>query len=113
MPDASAPKPKTAKPKAVAASKRAAVPVKHVSPEATEEAAKNGEVKAAPIDTDEKPPEPSAVDRAEDSLDEVGRQIGRLFVGVTRRLTKAAAVAREEMEDLWAEAQSIRRGDTK
>jgi hypothetical protein len=53
-----------------------------------------------------------AVDRAEDQLDEMGRVVGSFLSAVGRRLNKAAAVAREELEDLWAEAQSIRRGDT-
>jgi hypothetical protein len=56
---------------------------------------------------------PSAVDRAEDTLDELGKKVGTLFASATTRLRKAAAVGREELEDLWAEAQSIRRGDTK
>jgi hypothetical protein len=45
---------------------------------------------------DAKPPE--------DRLEDWGRRVGRF-------LASAAARAREEAEDIWAEAQSIRRGE--
>jgi hypothetical protein len=43
-------------------------------------------------------------DRAEQALEEFGRRIGRF-------LASAGARAREEAEDIWAEAQSLRRGE--
>lgn len=42
--------------------------------------------------------------RAEQVLEEWGGRVGSL-------LASAAARAREEAEDIWAEAQSIRRGE--
>ena len=45
---------------------------------------------------DTKPPE--------ETLEEWGRRIGRF-------IASAASRAREEAEDMWAEAQSIRRGE--
>lgn len=43
-------------------------------------------------------------ERAEQRLEDFGRRMGRF-------LASAAARAREEAEDIWAEAQSIRRGE--
>ena len=40
----------------------------------------------------------------EDSLEQWGRRVGRFVAG-------AAARVREEAEDIWAEAQSVRRGE--
>jgi hypothetical protein len=59
------------------------------------------------------PPTAKALDRAEDTLDELGKKVGGVLAGAMTKLRRAAAVTREEFEDLWAEAQSIRRGDTK
>jgi hypothetical protein len=42
--------------------------------------------------------------RPEQKLEDLGRRVGRF-------LASAAARAREEAEDMWAEAQSIRRGE--
>ena len=53
------------------------------------------------------------VNRAEDMLDDVGGKIGGFLATASKSLQRVAAVAREEVEDLWAEVQSIRRGDTK
>jgi hypothetical protein len=61
----------------------------------------------------QKPQASAPVDRAEDVLDEVGKKLGGLLSVASNKLRKAAAVAKEEVEDLWAEAQSIRRGDIK
>jgi hypothetical protein len=46
----------------------------------------------------------SANERAEQFVEEWGRRIGRFFAS-------AAARTRGEAEDIWAEAQSIRRGE--
>ena len=49
--------------------------------------------------------------RAEELLDRMGQRLGQLASLVALRLLKAAALVREEAEDVWAEAQSIRRGE--
>ncbi len=41
---------------------------------------------------------------AERTLEDWGRRVGHLFAS-------AAAQVREEAEDIWAEAQSVRRGE--
>lgn len=43
-------------------------------------------------------------ERAEELLEDWGKRVGRF-------LASAAARAREEAEDIWAEAQSIKRGE--
>ena len=52
----------------------------------------------------EKNGQPNASQRAETTLEDVGRKAGRF-------LAVAFARVREEAEDMWAEAQSIRRGE--
>ena len=52
-----------------------------------------------------------ATERAEETLDQVGERLGVFAAAVGHRLRKAAALAREEAEDILAEAQSIRRPD--
>ncbi len=53
------------------------------------------------------PPSSLPAARAEELLDRlIGQLSGLAFVG-GQRLRKAAAVAREEAEDIWAEAQQI------
>jgi hypothetical protein len=47
---------------------------------------------------------PGAADRVEKTLEDAGRKTGRF-------LAAAFARAREEAEDMWAEAQSIRKGE--
>jgi hypothetical protein len=42
--------------------------------------------------------------RVENTLEDVGRKTGRF-------LAAAVARAREEAEDIWAEAQSVRKGE--
>lgn len=48
-------------------------------------------------------------ERAEVVVDQLGERLGRLFNTVSLQLRKAAARTREEAEDIWAEAQAIRR----
>ena len=50
----------------------------------------------------------SATARAEAMVDGAGAQLGTLATVVSRQLRRAAALAREEAEDMWAEAQQIR-----
>lgn len=53
--------------------------------------------------------EPVATARAEGMLDGAGERVGHFAALAGQRLRTAAALAREEMEDLWAEAQHLRR----
>ncbi len=52
-----------------------------------------------------------AAARAEDTVDRAGERIGQLSVLLGHRLRVFAARAREEAEDIWAEARSMRRTD--
>jgi hypothetical protein len=51
------------------------------------------------------------LDRAEEFMDQVGQRVGFFTSAVGLYLFRAAAHAREAAADLWAEAQSIRRGE--
>ena len=53
--------------------------------------------------------ERSATERADELLNRVGWTIGLFGSMIGMRLARVAAFAREEAEDMWAEAQSIRR----
>ena len=50
-----------------------------------------------------------AAERAEETLDRLGERLGVLAGDVSARLRKSTAFAREEAEDIWAEAQHLRR----
>ena len=52
-----------------------------------------------------------ATERAEETLDQAGERLGVFAATVGQRLRKAVALAREEAEDILAEAQSLRRKD--
>ncbi|HSH39115.1 MAG TPA: hypothetical protein VK993_10040 [Chthoniobacterales bacterium] len=47
--------------------------------------------------------------RAEEVVDRLGERLGYFFSQLSRRAEWAIARAREEAEDIWAEAQEIRR----
>ena len=49
-----------------------------------------------------------AMERAEELVDRVGQRAGPLASLVGQRILRAAALARETVEDIWAEAQSAR-----
>ena len=49
---------------------------------------------------------PNGTEKVQNKLEDVGRKTGRF-------LAVAFARAREEAEDLWAEAQSVRKGERK
>lgn len=51
-----------------------------------------------------------ATERAEELADRMGQRLGYVTTLVGLRIRKTAARAREEAEDMWAEAQSIRGG---
>ena len=52
-----------------------------------------------------------ATERAEELADRMGQRFGLVAAHVGLRLRRMAALAGEEAEDVWAEAQSIRRRD--
>ncbi len=51
----------------------------------------------------------SAMERAEELVDRMGQRAGALASLAGLRVRKLAARAREEAEDVWAEAQTVRR----
>lgn len=54
-----------------------------------------------------------ATERAEETLDRVGERMGVFAAAVGHQFRKAVALTREEAEDIWAEAQSLRQKDPK
>jgi len=56
--------------------------------------------------------EPTPTERAEEQLNRWGETVGRVAAMVGMRVVRAAAFAREEAEDMWAEAQAIRHRQT-
>jgi hypothetical protein len=51
-----------------------------------------------------------ATRRAEEMIDRMGERIGHYAAQLGHHLLRFTARAREEVEDIWAEAQNIRRG---
>ena len=49
-----------------------------------------------------------AMQRAEELVDRLGEQVGQYVSAFGHNILKWAARAREEAEDIWAEAQAIR-----
>ena len=49
------------------------------------------------------------MERAEELVDRLGQRAGQMGSELSQRLLRLAARAREEAEDIWAEAQSMRR----
>ncbi len=56
-------------------------------------------------------PERPAEERAEELVDRVGQTMTHWAGLAALRILKVTALAREAAEDVWAEAQSIRRGE--
>jgi hypothetical protein len=54
----------------------------------------------------------SEMERAEEMVDRLAERVSHFTSVWGRKLLRLAARAREEAEDIWAEAQSIRRGET-
>ena len=54
-------------------------------------------------------PRRPATERAEELVDRVGESVGNFASLAGWRILKVAAFVREEAEDVWAEAQSVRR----
>jgi hypothetical protein len=57
------------------------------------------------------PPPNETVQRAEVVVDQLGQRLGHFLSIAGQQLRKVAARTREEAEDIWAEAQNIRRGE--
>ena len=57
-------------------------------------------------------PRRPATERAEELVDRMGESLGHFASLAGLRLLKVAALAREEAEDVWAEAQSVRRAQS-
>ncbi len=53
--------------------------------------------------------EASAMERAEEMVDRIAEKVGQYTSIFGRQLLRLGARAREELEDMWAEAQEIRR----
>ena len=54
----------------------------------------------------------TATARAEELVDRMGEGVGHLASLAGWRILRAAAFVREEAEDVWAEAQSVRRAQS-
>jgi hypothetical protein len=54
-------------------------------------------------------PSESDLARAEEMVDRAGEAVGTWMARLNREILKSAARAREELEDIWAEAQSLRK----
>lgn len=52
------------------------------------------------------------VARAEELVDQLSQTVGTYVSKLGLEIIRRAALAREEAEDMWAEAQSIRRGES-
>jgi hypothetical protein len=50
-----------------------------------------------------------AAERAEQMVDQWGARLGELAAAAEQQILKAAAYAREDLEDIWAEAREIQR----
>jgi hypothetical protein len=55
----------------------------------------------------------SNVDRAHVLADQIGSKVAAFTLTLGFKLARASAVVRETVQDVWAEAQSIRRGTKK
>ena len=51
---------------------------------------------------------PAATARAEELVSRAGALLGAMTAGTSEHVQQAAALAREEAEDIWAEAQQLR-----
>ena len=69
---------------------------------------------AAREEGDGAPPKPSqrpVMERAEELADHLGDRVGHFASLIGYKIMQWTARAREELEDIWAEAQRIRRGN--
>ncbi len=61
--------------------------------------------------TPSQPAEPDRVQRAEEMVDHIAERVSDFTSRWGRRVVRVFARIKEEAEDMWGEAQSIRRGD--
>jgi len=80
-----------------------------------EEADNLGQPGTSPVEKPESPPSTRAeergkpaTERAEELVDQLGHRIGHLAALTIVQFQRATARGREEVEDMWAEAQNIR-----
>jgi hypothetical protein len=71
----------------------------------------NGRADQAPAESLDGADGRSSTERAEEIVDRVAERVSELTSVWGRKLLRLAARAREEAEDIWAEAQVIRRGE--
>lgn len=57
------------------------------------------------------PEQQAAFERAEEIVDRATQRLGHYASLAKHQIARLAARAREEAEDMWAEAQSLRHGD--
>jgi hypothetical protein len=76
----------------------------------------SGDAKAATGLGNEKPASTNGemrsaqMERAEELVDQLAERLAKFTSGFGRKILRLGARAREEAEDIWAEAQNIRRG---
>jgi hypothetical protein len=70
----------------------------------------NAQGPAGPEQGNATPTDPSQVDRAQEMANRIGSAVASFTLTWGWKLARAGAVIRESVEDVWAEAQSIRRG---
>jgi hypothetical protein len=76
-----------------------------------ETAQRNGSARTPPAVEETRGDEKSSVDRVEEMMDQAGHKVGKLTSKVGQGMFRFLAHVREALEDCWAEAQSIRRGE--
>jgi hypothetical protein len=69
------------------------------------------EPQPAPAAAEPSSAEPSRVERAEVMVDHIATSVSDFTSRWGRRVVRVFARIKEEAEDIWSEAQSIRRGD--
>jgi len=87
-----------------------AVPASQQVPGA-ESSQRNGSGAAEPPAAETAAEEKSSADRVEELMDQAGNKVGAITSRVGQGFFRLLAHARETLEDCWAEAQSIRRGE--
>ncbi len=89
----------------------------HAEPEAADQRAEAAEhqpthrlTESDAASADGQPADDSTVSRAEEMVDRVAARVAQWTSSFGRTLLRFGARAREEAEDMWAEAQHIRHG---
>jgi hypothetical protein len=74
------------------------------------EAKAPGETEAARNEPSQECPDDDRMRRAEEWVDRIGARVGEATAFLGHQLLRFGARLREEAEDIWAEAQNLRRG---